>query len=72
MTKRTAELLNWIVKHSQQDGISKTERKNFILEQAVFNEAYNLMEQIERDEINGYSEYPKGYSQKQRASIGIS
>ena len=74
MTKRTAELLNWIVKHSMTgDNYStytKTDKKNVILETAIYDTASKLMDEIERDEQYDLTNQT-GYAQSQRILMGI-
>ena len=74
MTKRTAELLNWIVKNSMTgdnySNYSKTDKKNVVLETAMYDAAAKLLDELERDEQFLLTE-KIGYAQSQRILIGI-
>lgn len=74
MTKRTAELLNWIVKNSMTgdnySSYTKTDKKNVVLETAMYDAAAKLLEELERDEQFLLTE-KIGYAQSQRILIGI-
>ena len=74
MTKRTAELLNWIVKNSMTgDNYStytKTDKKNVILETVIYDAASKLIDEIERDEQYDLTNQT-GYAQSQRILMRI-
>jgi len=74
MTKRTAELLNWIVKNSMTgdnySSYTKTDKKHVVLETAIYDAASQLMGEIERDEQYDLMNQT-GYAQSQRILMGI-